>query len=577
MKPTRFKLAKGEPEDNGLRLDRLTQLLIWTAIFLTACLAALVADVALAPTADGGVAQAVESNPTATLTLVSDTVPTASAQPLATDTPTKVIEATLSPATETALPPPVTPPPCVPPDDWGIHTVQEGNSLESLAQRYGTDVETLMRVNCLNTHTVFINQRLYVPGQLVSSAGPSAVPGWTPPAPGTPGPGAVITPMDERSLVPTSLPSPSGQTALKINIPSHYLNIVLLGSDKRPNSGAWRTDSMIVVSVDLENNIVRLLSIPRDLWVYIPGHGYNRINTADLWGELARKGGGPDRVKQTIYYNLGIPVHYYVRVDFQGFMEIIDTVGGVDVDVDCPLPDINLSAGMQHMDGKQALRYARSRKSTNDFDRGRRQRKVLMALWEQGLSLDLIPKLPSLWRTMAGSFQTDLPLDQVINLAYVGTQLKPQRILTRAIGSKQVQGWITPQGAAVLLPRQDRIKEQLDNFYAPRDLEDLDKTEKVRLQILNGTQRSQVAQLAAAALRWEGYQVARTGGADRRDYARSQILVYNGDMESGMDIAKRLSVPDSAVQDLTGTEQPDPANPADIIVILGNDYDPCQR
>jgi len=118
--------------------------------------------------------------------------------------------------------------------------------------------------------------------------------------------------------------------------PQNPVNVILLGSDKRPNSGAWRTDSMIVVSIDQANRVVRLLSIPRDLWVYIPAR-LQRINTADLWGELDKKGragaGQADDLP-----NLGIPIDYYVRVDFQGFMKIIDSVGGVNIDVECPLP-----------------------------------------------------------------------------------------------------------------------------------------------------------------------------------------------------------------------------------------------
>jgi LCP family protein required for cell wall assembly len=335
---------------------------------------------------------------------------------------------------------------------------------------------------------------------------------------------------------------------------------------------------MIVISVDTETNVVRLLSIPRDLWVYIPGHGNNRINTADLWGELSKKGTGPEWVKRTIHHSLGIPIHYYVRVDFQGFMEIIDTVGGVDIDVDCPLPDINLSAGMHHMNGREALRYSRSRKSTNDFDRGRRQRKVLMALWEQALTLDIIPKLPSLWKTMAANFQTDLPLDQVINLAYIGTRLKPQRILTKAIGAKQVQNWFTPEGAAVLLPNHDRIRKLLEGFYAPKDLDNLDKAEAVRIQVLNGSQRRQAAQLAASALRWEGFKIAGTGLADRRDYYQTRIVAFNGDTDLGQEIAEALRLPATAVQVPTeDQEQPDPSDPVDIWIILGQDYNPCQR
>jgi LCP family protein required for cell wall assembly len=548
-----------------LASDRLTQGLIWLAILLIAALSALTADLWLWPGADQPVAQAGGMPPTAT----------AQSSLAATSllSPTTPITATASAPTPTSS----TPPPCVPPLDWGIHVVQDGNTLYSLASRYGTDVETLMWVNCLNTSTVFVGQRLYVPGLGAVDSSPGANLGEALATP-TPGTNPLLGPAVAELPLPTNTPAPTltPRPAFPVSIPDNYINIVLLGSDKRPASGAWRTDSMIVVSVDTQSKVVRLLSLPRDLWVYIPGHGYNRINTADLWGELDKRGSGPAWVKETIHHNLGIPIHYYVRIDFQGFIEIIDAVGGIDVDVECPLPDINLSAGLHHMDGKQALRYARSRKSTNDFDRGRRQRKVLMALWDQALNLDIVAKLPQLWRAMSSSFQTDMSLGQVINMAYVGVRLKPQRILSRAIGPRQVKSWVTPEGAAVLLPREDRIRELLENFYAPVDTDALDAKDKVRVQILNAAPRRQAEELAAAALRWEGFKVVSAGPAESQDQPLTRILVYSGNLTAGQEVAEVLGVPASAVQDLTGTQPPDTDQSVDLMVVLGMNYNPCQ-
>jgi LCP family protein required for cell wall assembly len=572
MRPTEIAPLPGGKKPAGPNPDRFTLVLVWVAFFLIAALAALFVDIWIRPASEGPVAQAIE--------LASPT-PTPSPSPLPSIPPTAAptaLPVVSTPAIEIASPTPETPPPCVPPDDWGIHVVQPGNTLDSLASRYGTDPDALRHVNCLNTDTIFVGQRIYVPGPFVSPTVPtlSAASNPIPAATGTPRPGASATPPDVLSALATLPPTTTPLSPFRINIPDHYVNIVLLGSDKRPQSGAWRTDSMIIVSVDTQANIVRLLSIPRDLWVYIPGHGYNRINTADLWGELARKGAGPEWVKQTIYHNLGIPIHYYVRVDFRGFINIIDTVGGVDVDVDCSLPDINLAAGIHHMDGKDALRYARSRKSTSDFDRGRRQRKVLLALWDQALTMDIIPRLPDLWRSMADSFQTDLPLDRAINLAYVGVQLEPKRILSSAINAKHTQSWVTPQGAAVQLPREDEIRTLLENFYSATSPDE--KASKVRIRVLNGSPRREAEELAAATLKWEGFKVAGRGLADHQDYAQTAIFVYNGDLAAGAKIARALQVPASAVQDLSGVaEQPDPANPVDIQVILGQNYDPCQR
>jgi len=583
-----MRVPEIEPIEEGLAgrglaalgLDRLTQVLIWVAFFLVAGLAAVAADIWLWPQGEQAVALAPATAVPAAAPPTATVEPSPSPSPVISFTATLTPAASLAPTSETAevSEAAATPPPCVPPDDWGIHIVQEGNTLYSLARRYGTDVDTLMAVNCLNTFTIFIGQRLYVPGLGITPTPPIPNAGA---ATATPRPEMLplLTPAAGELPRPTATPAPTvtPRPALAFTFPDHYVNILLLGSDKRPTSGAWRTDSMIIVSVDTQANVVRLLSIPRDLWVYIPNHGYNRINTADLWGELDKKGTGPERVKQTIHYNLGIPIHYYVRVDFQGFMKIIDTVGGIDVDVDCALPDINLSAGLHHMDGRDALRYARSRKSTNDFDRGRRQRKVLLALWDQSLNLGIIPKLPELWRAMSSSFETDMTLDQVINLAYIGVRHKPQRILSRAIGPRQVQSWVTPEGAAVLLPREDRIRALLENYYAPVDTEALDAKDKVQVQVLNGGGRREAEELAAAALRWEGFKVVSTGLADNQDQTLTSILVYTGNLAAGRAVAEALGVPASSVQDMTGTQQLDPARPVDVLVILGRNYNPCQR
>jgi polyisoprenyl-teichoic acid--peptidoglycan teichoic acid transferase len=570
MRPTEIHPLDDSPSPGRPVSDRLTQLLIWVAFFLVAGVAALAADLWLTPATQGPVAEAVAYAPTATALVEETPVPAVltAAEPLSAT-------AVLSPTAVPVPAGPVTPAPCVPPDDWGIHVVQAGNTLFSLARRYGTDVESLMLVNCLNTNTIFIGQHLYVPGigaaalPVATSMPQSALPA---------GEAALPNPVQPAlaTAAPTPQRTPTPRPAMALQIPDHYINIVLLGSDRRPGSAAWRTDSMIIVSVDPQANVVRLLSIPRDLWVYIPGHGYNRVNTADLWGELDKAGGGPERVKRTIHHNLGIPIHYYVRVDFAGFISIIDAVGGIDVDVECPLPDISLSAGMHHMSGRDALRYARSRKSTNDFDRGRRQRKVLMALWDQSLTLDIIPRLPELWRAMSTTFQTDMTLDQVINMAYLGVQLKPQRILSRAIGPSQVRSWVTPEGAAVLLPREVEIRTMLQNFYAPLDTSHLDDSSKVRVRVVNGSQRKQAEALAASALSWEGYKVVSRGEADRRDHGQTVIQVYNGDLTVASNIARTLGTPTTAVQDMSGAEQPDPSKPVDIVVILGANYNPCR-
>jgi LCP family protein required for cell wall assembly len=327
---------------------------------------------------------------------------------------------------------------------------------------------------------------------------------------------------------------------------------------------------MIVVSVDTERKVVRLLSIPRDLWVNIPGHGNDRINTADMWGELAQAGTGPTLVKQTIQESLGIPIDYYVRADFDGFMEIIDAMGGVEVDVECPLTDIELEPGIQHMDGELALLYARSRITTNDFDRSRRQRKLLMALWGKAKSTDIVTKIPALWAAMAGTFDTDMPLSQVLSLGYIGVQLKPNYIFSQSIGPWQVQNWTTSEGYEVLLPLDNEIQELLDAFYGPIDFGFLQRVGETQIQVLNGTWRDQAARLAATSLGWMGFQIPEVGTADRQDYAESQVIVLSAEEDMAELAAQTLDLLPSSLR-----YDPDPASTVNIRIILGADYDPC--
>ena len=569
MKP-KITPVDSRPPSSRPRFDCLMLFLICVAMLLVAGMAAIGVDLWLSRSSDKTVAEALEPTQPATSPTATPTTP-----PSPSPAPTEPLTPTLAPTA-------VTPPPCVPPDDWTIHIVEEGNTLYSLGRRYGTDVYTLKLVNCLNTDTIFIGQRLYVPGppptavitpvEVIAQQTPTP----TLPTVSTPRPTALGTPISgavgDIGNQPRPAPSVTPTAAFQVNIAADYVNIILLGSDKRPTGKAWRTDSMIVVSIDQANRLVRLLSIPRDLWVDIPDHGYNRINTADLWGEVAQKGGGAERVKQTIYQNLGIPIDYYIRVDFQGFMKIIDTVGGVEIDVECPLPDINLLPGIHKMNGEEALRYARSRKSTNDFDRGRRQRKVLMALWDQALTIDVVPRLPQLWLTMSDSFKTDMPIEEVINLAYLGTTVERQRIRSKAIDASMTQSWTTPEGAAVLLPREDKIRAALEGFYGPLDIAALDAGKQIRIQVLNGWPRSEAEQLAAAVLRWEGYKIVGTGLGERQDVAKTEIIVYNGDQARGEQVARLLDVPLSSVK-----VQPDLSRLADVQVILGADYNPCGR
>lgn len=199
-----------------------------------------------------------------------------------------------------------------------------------------------------------------------------------------------------------------------------WLNVLLLGIDARPDESIGRTDSIILASLEPRSGQVRLLSIPRDTRVNIPGRGWNKINTACVYG-------GPELTMEVVSELLGTPIEYYALVDFNGFAALIDKLGGVTIDVeqDMFLPDdeysslgINLRKGKQRLNGKQALQYVRYRSYLRgDLDRTLHQQKFLTALAQETLRLGTIPKLPSLLPELLRNVETNLNAGDLYQLA----------------------------------------------------------------------------------------------------------------------------------------------------------------
>jgi len=366
------------------------------------------------------------------------------------------------------------------------------------------------------------------------------------------------------------------------------VNILVMGVDQRPGEkGPWRTDTMIVVSVDPQSKSAGVLSIPRDLWVEIPGYGMDRINTAYVYGDLNKvPGGGPTLAKKTVQYNLGEPIHYYLRVNFTAFQQMIDLIGGVDVYVENEINDplypnmnygydpLHIPAGWQHMDGALALKYARARHGSSDFERMRRQQQLMLAVRDQVTNLGLLPKLlpraKDFAATMGNSIQTDLTLDQLIRLAQLASEIDRSQIRAATIDQSMTSTWTTPQGANVLIP--DRAKMSVLHgliFTAPPSLGDeaaQTGAESARIVVLNGTRTNGVAAQAADRLKAKNLQVSSIGTADRV-YSQTLVVVYTGQLASARVVARTLGLPESAV--VTGA---DAGGDTDIKVIIGTDW-----
>ncbi len=374
-------------------------------------------------------------------------------------------------------------------------------------------------------------------------------------------------------------------------LPARIFNIILLGSDRRPPDEGWRTDSMILVSIDPEDRIVSMVSIPRDLYVAIPGYGKSRLNLADNIGEeLHYPGGGPGLLRTTLEKNLGITFDYYVRIDFEGFVEMINSLGGIDVDVACPtelwvpnmkFPDEYLlfrtiPAGMQHMDGELGLIYSRCRAQTPVFDRDRRQREVLLAIRNRILELGvprLLPRAFELLTTMQDHVQTDLRPGEIVALAQLAYQIPPQNMTHSTIDLSLAPESYTPQGSWVMLPERPNIKEFMASRMVPPTWEEVAlAAEGVGIAIDNGTTIEGFASQMADRLKSRGYSVVDVGKADTLDHTRTTIVSYAGDSFTLQSLCQYFGISQDHV-----AYQPDWSSSIAIRIILGTDAQPQCR
>jgi LCP family protein required for cell wall assembly len=260
--------------------------------------------------------------------------------------------------------------------------------------------------------------------------------------------------METSPVTPPQLVKPEGQ-----------VNILLLGSDWREGSG-FRTDVLLLVSLNKITGTATLLSFPRDLYVEIPGIGLSRINAAHPYG-------GFELTSATFKNNFGIDIDYYMITNFYGFISIVDTLGGIDVNAAWALNDLcilpqavddycYIPAGINHLDGRTALWYVRSRHSSNDFDRTRRAQEVLVAIFHKAMSLDALSRGAELYTLFQSSVETNIPVGAVLELLPMGSKILSDPTLIRryAITSAHVSNYVVPgTGAQVLVPNESLVNE----------------------------------------------------------------------------------------------------------------------
>jgi LCP family protein required for cell wall assembly len=372
------------------------------------------------------------------------------------------------------------------------------------------------------------------------------------------------------------------------------VTVLLLGIDERhQETGPFRTDTMLVLTVDPVAKTAGILSIPRDLWVTIPTMDTEgKINTAHFLGDAYNyPGGGPALAVETVKQELGIPIDYYLRFNFDSFEKVIDAIGGLDIcvpeTIDDPLypafdnygyDPLHIDKGCQHMNGALALKYARTRHNGTDFDRAKRQQQVILAVRDKVTQQNLLPQLaaqaPTLLDELQKSIKTDLTLDQMMRLAKLATQIDPKNIKQATIDESMVAVYNTPTDPPqnVLVPLRDKIRELRDQFFNGVSAASSTGTtpaltaSSARIRLENGTQISGLAARTGDRLTAQGFDVVEVESADRFDYKQSQIISYSADTTVAEAVAQTLGLPASSIVTSTAYSN------VDLKVILGQDY-----
>lgn len=429
---------------------------------------------------------------------------------------------------------------------------------------------------------------------------------------------------------PTASASPAEQTkaaevgAEETPVPvSKRITVLLLGVDQRPDDPEpLLTDTMIVLTIDPATRRVGMISLPRDLFVPIADVDYSgKINTAFAIGQNTRyPGGGGALAKKTVSEFIGYPIDYYITMNFNGFIQAVDAIGGIDVivsktihDVEYPTIDygvetFHLDAGPQHLDGETALKFVRTRHGygESDLQRAQRQQQALLAIKEKLIEDKLLTpvRLLELFRVVSKSVTDDIPATQLPGLLALASQVQldkiDQLVIDERYGTVNAEskyGWI-------LVPNRDKIRPAVNKVFNGRTVRTAAEikalaeqqarleaaqarqqassdyevqaasqrqqlqSEGARVALLNGTGDGNLTTLAAEWLKRQGYDVVSAEVADRADYQRSELVTYRSKPVASAGLARMFAIPDGNVR----TESAPPNSQVDLRLTIGRDF-----
>ncbi len=380
------------------------------------------------------------------------------------------------------------------------------------------------------------------------------------------------------------------------------ITVLLLGIDQRSavesaDTEVFRTDTMIVVEIDPARGTAAMLSIPRDLYVPIPGSREARINVANVVGDTnGYPGGGPALAMKTVEANLGLEIDHFVLVNFDVFLRVVDTVAPSGVEICIPEPindpfypdegygfiEVNFEEGCQRLDSERLLQYARTRKTQgSDFDRARRQQQVILAVQREVVSAggitNLVTRAPSLWQDLGNNIRTDLTFEEALDLALVSTTIDTDTVQLGTINNLHVTLAKDEDGQDILLPVPASISALIQDTFNPgnanltmEELRERATEEGATVIIFNNTNTTG---LAGSTRTWlnanaPGVPIVSVGNAETIDNANTVIKDYTGNPWTSRYLAQVMGLPRERI--LAGT---DGLTSEDIAIMVGPDIE----
>jgi LCP family protein required for cell wall assembly len=332
------------------------------------------------------------------------------------------------------------------------------------------------------------------------------------------------------------------------------INMLIVGCDEIENQG--RADTIVLLSISPKTKNVLILSIPRDTRVEIPGRGMNKINHAYAFG-------GKELISKTVSSFLDIPINFYVIVDFIKFVNIIDELGGVEINIEKEMHyidkagglNINLYPGKQILDGEKALQYIRFRHDNlGDLGRIKRQQKLVEALINKMMNLDSVTKIPQILEGLKTYLETDIKLQDAVALANLFKGVSQDKFIIETVQGNPVY----INGISYLEPDTIEVQKKVKSLiYGPN--------RGIKVKVLNGNGSSGIAHKIANELKLQGFEVMNIDNADSFDYLKTKIIIYSEKVNLNNQFKQLFK--DFEIIKKYQTQQ----EGSDLIIILGRD------